>query len=279
MPEVRTHELRQGELRADSKQIYNGLDCCVTFEVHTEIRRLFNEEPLVYGFERALQAPALEMMMRGFRVDEYERRKGIELLTKQLARLDSILQQYAFAVQGRALNPRSQKQLQEFFYGKMRLPEVWTSFKGVKKLSMNRETLEKLEVYFHAMPVISCILAIRDLAKKKEILETEVDPDGRMRTSYNIAGTETGRWSSSANAFGTGTNLQNIPPRLRKIFIADDGWKICGIDLEQAESREGVEQALRAAGFAAALACDAAGWAWARLRSAGGAGLDAADAA
>src|SRR5882724_1975534 len=128
MPEVRTHELRQGELRADSKQIYNGLDCCVTFEVHTEIRRLFNEEPLVYGFERALQAPALELLMRGIRVDEYERRKGIELLTKQLARLDSILQQYAFAVQGRALNPRSQKQLQEFFYGKMRLPEVWTSF-------------------------------------------------------------------------------------------------------------------------------------------------------
>jgi DNA polymerase I-like protein with 3'-5' exonuclease and polymerase domains len=59
-----------------------------------------------------------------------------------------------------------------------------------------------------------------------------------MRTSYNVAGTETGRFSSSTNAFGSGTNLQNITASLRKMFVADTGYKLCGIDLEQAESRE-----------------------------------------
>ena len=223
---------------SDQLQIYNALDCCLTFEIHDSLKRLTNAEPIAYSFARAMQAPALEMMLRGFKVDGLARRQGQEELREKLKRLDSILQQYAFAVWGKTLNPRSSKQLKEFFYGAMGLPEVWVSQKGVRKLSLNREALEKLEVYFHAMPIIACILAVRDYSKQLETLVTEVDADGRMRTSYNIAGTETGRWSSSSNAFGTGGNLQNIAPKLRNVFIADPGWKLCGIDLEQAESRE-----------------------------------------
>ncbi|MDD5407142.1 MAG: DNA polymerase, partial [Sulfurovaceae bacterium] len=34
------------------------------------------------------------------------------------------------------------------------------------------------------------------------------------------------------------TNLQNVTAELRKIFISDPGYKLIGIDLEQAESRE-----------------------------------------
>jgi len=58
-----------------------------------------------------------------------------------------------------------------------------------------------------------------------------------MRTSYNIAGTTTGRFSSSLSDFGTGTNLQNIEEMLRSVFVADEGMKFAYIDLEQAESR------------------------------------------
>jgi DNA polymerase I-like protein with 3'-5' exonuclease and polymerase domains len=39
----------------------------------------------------------------------------------------------------------------------------------------------------------------------------ELEMDGRMKCSFNTAGTETFRWSSSTNAFWRGTNLQNIP--------------------------------------------------------------------
>jgi hypothetical protein len=232
-------------------QVYNGLDTMITTEVFEEILSTVNgQPPAVYDFERAIQAPLLEMMLRGFKVDQYERRKGVTKLKADLEFLDGVydekgrllrpgvLQQYALAVWDRPLNPRSPKQLIEFFYRTMGLPEQWISQKGVKKLSTNRETLEKLELYFHAMPIVAAILAIRDVSKKLSVLETEVDPDGRMRTSYNIGGTETWRLSSSSNAFGTGTNLQNITAELRKIFVADPGWKLCGIDLEQAESRE-----------------------------------------
>lgn len=251
MPVIDTSQLHQNTINTDTEFVYNGLDCCVTMEVFEEVSSLYNTPPDIYSFSRALQAPVLEMMCRGFRVDEYERRNAITEIRSLIYRLNCQLQVMARAVWDQELNPRSPKQLLSFFYGKMRLPEIWTSQKGVRKLSMNMETLEKLEVYLHARPIIAHILRIRELSKMLSVLETEIDPDFRMRTSYNIGGTESGRFSSSANAFGTGTNLQNLRQdpdwrsadgrykiSLRKIFVADPGYKICGIDLEQAESRE-----------------------------------------
>lgn len=239
MPLLPTHTWEKGKYDPwVDEQLYNGLDTMITSEVFQALSANRNAPPTIYSFTRALQAPALEMMLRGFRIDEFERQRAIADLTRRLEHLDGILQQYSHSVWGRPLNARSSSQLQKFFYNWMGLPEIWTSMKGERKLSMNREALEKLHNYHFATPIINVILAIRDLAKQREVLVTEVEPDGRMRTSYNIAGTETGRWSSSSNAFGTGTNLQNISRELRHIFVADRGKKICGIDLEQAESRE-----------------------------------------
>ena len=219
-------------------QIYNALDCCLTFEIAEVLQSLCNEDPLIYRFERALQAPVLEMMQRGFKIDPLERSTAAAEERATIATLDTILQRYAMAVWDKPLNPRSTQQLQAFFYGRMRLPEQWTANKGKRTLSMNRESLEKLNNYFLAMPIVACILAIRDHAKRLQLFETEIDADGRYRTSFNIAGTETGRFSSSKSQTGTGGNAQNISPGQRRIFEADPGYRLYGIDLEQAESRE-----------------------------------------
>src|SRR5574337_920692 len=89
-----------------------------------------------------------------------------------------------------------------------------------------------------ARPIVAAILARRDLAKQLQVLKTEIDPDWHLRTSYNIGGTTTTRFSSSKTPEGTGNNLQNITESLRHICIAEKGYKLYGIDLEQAESRE-----------------------------------------
>jgi len=256
MPVINTQDLEPGVALPENLQIYCGLDTMVTLEVMHEVQREYTApghnrfSHTVYDFERAMQGPAMEMMLRGFRIDEYERRAGIDLLKKQIDRVQSILDRYAVEVWGKPLNPRSPKQLLAFFYGAMRLPEQWTSKRGERKLSMDREALEKIGAYFYAGPIVLCILKIRDIAKQLETLTTEIDPDGRIRTSLNIAGTETGRWSSSKNAFGTGGNIFNIKKdadyaeqddtllSLRKIFIADKGKKLCVIDQEQAEARD-----------------------------------------
>lgn len=231
--------LGQGLSPGEIHQTYCGLDCAVTWEVHAELNRLFNQPPAIYSFERALQGPYLEIMQRGFRVDQFARSEGCRDLTGRIAALQETLNEFAQACWGRPLNPRSPDQLKKFFYSELGLPEVRISQKGERKVSTNREALEKLEEsYLHARPIISCILAIRDLGKQLSVLDTEIDSDGRFRTSYNIAGTETGRPSSSSNAFGTGGNTQNIAPSLRYIFVADPGWKLCVIDLEQVEARD-----------------------------------------
>lgn len=224
---------------SDSHQTYCGLDSMVTWEVRQELGRLFPKAPQIYDFERALQGPYLDIMQRGFLVDETARRHAASQLRSRIEKIDRVLQALAGEAWGRSLNPRSPKQLQDFFYGTMHLPEIWISQKGERKLSTNREVLEKLEErYLYARPFTGCILAIRDLAKQLNVLEKEIDSDGRMRTSYNIAGTETGRPSSSSNAFGTGDNMQNIAPHLRYVFVADQGMKLCVIDLEQVEARD-----------------------------------------
>lgn len=242
MPKIQTANLTPNIDPHSKHQIYNGLDCCLTFEIFEILNAQLKSknEPynqLTYNFERGMQAPALEMMERGWAIDEAERQKGQVILREKVARLQSILNAFTNVIWGKGLNPASPKQMKDFFYGTLKLPEQYKFDKGNKTLTTNREALEKLWIYFYARPFINCILAIREAAKQLSVLETEVSKDGRLRTSYNVAGTETGRWSSSASSDGSGTNLQNITPVLRRMFIADPGWKIGYVDLEQAESR------------------------------------------
>jgi len=239
MPVIDTATTNPETLNSNEKQqIYNGLDTALTVEIWQNLQTLFNTPPSIYKFQLSLQGPCLEMMVRGFKIDQYERQKGIKLLHEQQDILQKRLDRMAQVIWDKPLNPRSQKQLLEFFYQSMHLPEIWTRKKGIAKLSMDREVLEKIELYIHARPIVACILGIRELAKKLDVLEAEVDSDGRIRTSINLGGTETGRLSSSVSSTGSGTNLFNITPELRRMFIADSGWKLCAIDLEQAESRE-----------------------------------------
>ena len=217
--------------------LYNGLDSCVTKEVFDQIEPLL--DPIsspIYTFERELQAPLFEMMLRGLKIDHAARAELQRETIEKLDRLRLILDRYAKAIWKQPLNPNSPKQLFSFFYDTMKLPPIYIFDKGKRRLSANREALEQLKAYFSARPIILCILAIRDQQKFLQILSKGIDSDGRIRTSYNIAGTSTGRLSSSTNAFGTGDNLQNWTVRARRIIEADEGQKLAYIDLKSAES-------------------------------------------
>lgn len=253
---IKTHELREGEVRPEQLQIYNGLDVCLTHELLSTIKRdhgLIQAPHLIYDFERALQGPALDMMLRGWLVDGFERRKVSDEIREEISRLADILDLYYFEWANTHLKPRpprddkpcrytfpnSNKQLAEFFHGQLKLPEKWTFKKGKRVLSFDRDALEDMgSFYFHVLPIVKVILAIRDRESILDVLDTEIDYDGRWRQSYNIAGTETGRPSSSANAFGTGGNAMNITSDLRRMFIADPGFKIGALDFEQSEARD-----------------------------------------
>ena len=247
MPLIQTSLLTPSYNDPVVHQVYCGLDSALTLEIFQALAPANQSNP-IYAFERALQAPALEMMLRGIKVDRAAAISGIQTINTKIRVLDSFLQECAGAMWDKkfktkegdlvTINHASSAQLKDFLYHTMNLPEQFKIEKGVKKLSVDRECLEKLDDYAYARPILNSILQIRDLVKQREVFQTDIDNDGRIRTSFNIAGTTTGRWSSSSSSEDTGRNLQNIDEDLRHIFIADKGWKLCGIDLEQVESRE-----------------------------------------
>lgn len=220
---------------------YNGLDICVTEEVlQATLPMLDNTTSSTYAFSRALQAPVLEMMMRGLLVNQTRRSLVMREFEEKLAQLEHQLME--ILIKGVGVDPdfnwRSPKQLGILLYDILQLPvQRKRNSNGVMAPSTDRTALEKLSGYFIAEPIINHMLALRDLGKSLGFLRTGIDPDGRMRTNINIAGTNTGRWASSESDYGTGTNLQNVTSSLRSVFVADPGMKFCNMDLEQADSR------------------------------------------
>ena len=228
----------------DALWVYNGLDCCITHEVLGALVPQATETTgATYRFSRDLQGPILEMNIRGLRVDQWRRD---EVLTDYRAKMVTLEQQLdgivrdgiGFAEWRATSSWRSNKDMCTLLYGCLGLPVQWKrGGAGERSPTTDRDALEALECYWLAEPLIKHIFALRDLGKKVSFLQTAVDPDGRLRTSFNIAGTTTGRLASSYSDFGTGTNLQNVENLLRSVFVADPGMKFCNIDLEQGDSR------------------------------------------
>jgi DNA polymerase I-like protein with 3'-5' exonuclease and polymerase domains len=226
----------------EAANIYNGLDCCVTFEVYERLMEELAEAPenyrYTYEMAMAKQAPILEISMRGIRIDIAARDRSIAALRAQLRRLDDNFQRIMQEVFGHRMNWDSPVQLKTFFYGTLGLREIKArSADGTFKATVNEDALKKMCQHFYAQPFARYVMAMREIRKKIGFLETDLDYDNRLRCNLNIAGTNTGRLSSSMNDFGTGTNLQNVDNTLRYPFIADPKRILVNIDLEQADAR------------------------------------------
>ena len=183
--------------------------------------------------------PVMEMTMRGLLVDQYRRKQVLsEFKSKYYQvekQLDRILKE---GMDVDAINYKSNAQLINLFYKVMGIPPVKKrNNEGLYVPTVNREALEKIALYFMGEPIAARIMLLRDYQKKIEFLMNEIDPDGYMRTNFNIAGTNTGRLSSSLSDFGTGGNLQNVDRDLRSVFITPRGRKFANLDLEQSDSR------------------------------------------
>lgn len=230
--------------------VYNGLDCCVTYEIRDALLPLLDEVTReTYAFSLALQAPILEMTLTGLLVDQPRRDKVLFSFQSQIERLEGQLTTIVNEGIGFPDTPavtkkgqrwwRSGPRLKSLLYDVMKLPPVRKRSKatGLYAPVLDREALEKLNNYFIAQPVVNHLLALRDLDKKRGFLETGIDADGYMRSNFNIAGTNTGRLASSMSDFGTGGNLQNVDRELRSVFTAPRGWKFANLDLEQGDAR------------------------------------------
>lgn len=232
---VKTHEQDPTEYTDfEREQIYNGLDCCVTFDCFNAMEPQLDDNTLAaYTFSRALQGPTLEMRLRGVLVDQIRKSEVIDEYFETMEQVESGLNRIVLEGVGlQSFNWRSPRDLQHLFYSELGLPPI----RKAGRPTTDRSARERLAVYPLAQQIVSHINILADLGKKISVLKGEIDDDGRIRTSYNIAGTSTGRFSSSFSEFGTGGNLQNIEESLRSIFISDPGMKFAKFDAKSGES-------------------------------------------
>jgi len=222
--------------------VYNALDCCMTHEVNDAlVEKNADYAAASYNFVRAMMGPAMHMSFRGCLIDTNKRGELIRQLEAEKEKYTKRVQRMVAVFWRDDFNPASPDQLKTLLYTVMNVKAEykWDSATKSRKISTDKNALENIDKggWFYPRPIVKHVLKIRDLGKKIGVLKTGIDEDGRMRTAYNVSGTETGRWSSKENNFKTGTNLQNITNELREMFIADEGWKMAYLDGEQAESR------------------------------------------
>jgi uracil-DNA glycosylase family 4 len=210
---------------------YNCTDALVTAEAHSKqmerLLKMGNEATYERG--RKLIQPLCYMMEHGIKIDVDEMKRRKETTESEIIQLKEELN----TLVGREINPLSPKQLQQYFYTELgnkpytKQGSVTTDEKALKRLARK------------GIKAASVVLDIRGKTKlASTYLDTsKIDPDGRVRCSYNPVGTRFSRLSSSENIFGTGMNLQNQPHEVLELFKADEGYVAYVMDLSQAENR------------------------------------------
>lgn len=187
--------------------------------------------------------PLLHISWRGLRIDLPKRQEAIGEYTTR----EAIKTQELHQVAGLELDPHSPKQLMEWVYGAhgiapLQRQRVNSAGERVSTPTLDEEAIEELltrELPVRVKEALSLVLDIRATHKiLATYLQAPLDDDNRLRCSYAITGTETGRLSSRETPRGTGTNLQNVPPGVaRAMVIPDDGMVFVAADLSQAEAR------------------------------------------
>ncbi|MEN2259339.1 DNA polymerase I [Paraclostridium benzoelyticum] len=187
---------------------------------------------LFYHVEMPLVEVLGYMEFEGVMVDKD---KLIELGEEFKISIDK-LEKDIYNLAGEEFNINSPKQLGVILFEKLELPVIKKTKTGY---STNAEVLEQLS---DKHEIINKITEYRQIVKLKstyvEGLINIINPiSNRIHSSFNQTITTTGRISS------TEPNLQNIPVRLelgrniRKVFIADNGFKLVDADYSQIELR------------------------------------------
>lgn len=234
------------DMNEDELWEYGCKDACITYEVDTEQQKAIDKMGLrdVSDFQQSLFNPVLETMINGVRIAKHLRNKFAMTLFDEIA----IREQWMIDLLGFPVNIRSSKQMQELFYSDL-------GQKVVRKRITRRPSTddESLRTIATREPILKTLCrTISELRSLGVFLSTFVkaplDIDDKIRCMFKIGGTDTYRFASAKNAFGSGMNLQNIPdgggdegqlqlPNIRNMFIPDPGMEYFDIDLDSADLR------------------------------------------
>lgn len=233
---------------------YNATDAVVTRVCKDEIDKEledFGTKEFYYSLVNEIVLPYKKVADTGILVDLNMKDK----ITKELETVRTEQMEKLHSLVGEKINPDSPKQVATLLYETLRLDKVYkrdTGNNAVPKVTTDEEALKGLLKKYCEKPktadILKTLLELRSLSKElNTYAKALVDPDGRIRTTYKVSGTETGRLASNKAITGTGLNLQNItngPIRegcgygIRSYVIADrTGDFLLEGDLQGADAR------------------------------------------
>ncbi|HWC17660.1 MAG TPA: DNA polymerase I [Terriglobales bacterium] len=239
-PTYSSHTLHEVALRRFNLQLAGTTAeaADVTLRLARALRKdVENEEGLINVYD-TIDLPLMPVLSR-------MEAAGVKIDTAALSRMSLELEKQCdmrareiHAIAGMEFNVNSPRQLGDVLFNKLGLPKPVKYGKG-KTISTAVDVLEELAIEHE---IARKVLDFRQLSKLKstyvDSLPTLVDArSARVHTTFNPAGTATGRLSS------TNPNLQNIPIRtelgreIRSAFIAEPGNVLLSADYSQIELR------------------------------------------
>lgn len=216
---------------------YAAEDADVTLRLWALLKPRLSTEGMSTLYE-TIERPMVPVVAQMERAGIYVERETLSRLSGDFAQRMAQYESDAYALAGREFNLGSPKQLGEILFGEMELPGGKKTKTGA--WATGADLLEDLAVEGHELPKI--LLGWRSLSKLKstytDALGESINQEtGRVHTSFNLVGAQTGRLSSSD------PNLQNIPIRteegrkIRGAFVAEEGNLLIAADYSQIELR------------------------------------------
>jgi DNA polymerase-1 len=230
-------QLTFNQIDLEQAAFYAAEDADITLRLHEVLWPKVAAEDTLKKILQEIEVPLASILARmeqqGVLIDSQQLGQQSQQLATRIMELEKEVHEMA----GEAFNLGSTKQLQHILFEKMELPVVKKTPKGAP--STSEEVLQELALDY---PLPALIMEYRGLTKLKNTYTDKLPKminhrTGRVHTSYHQAVTATGRLSS------TDPNLQNIPirneegRRVRKAFIAREGYKIVAADYSQIELR------------------------------------------
>lgn len=223
---------------------YNGKDACVLHEILAGLEKdadEYNTRRLYYSYVNHLHDFYYELEDTGLKVDLNEWKRLLEKYSILWKESQKELESLA----GYDLNPNSPLQVKNYMEKDLQFPFRMKSDEDtLVGLLGNHAKTEKQK------RSLELILSIRRIRKTiGTYLSSCPDFDGRMRTSYRISGTETGRTSTTilnpplrpvkgfGQPFQVYTKHGEIGSDIRKMYVADEGFVFLECDQSQAEAR------------------------------------------
>ncbi|MDE2777083.1 MAG: DNA polymerase I [Chloroflexota bacterium] len=226
------------EVEIDEAAPYAAADAAMTLRLVEPLQHELQRERLDSLYS-SLELPLIpiisEMQFKGVALDVEFLREMSGRLKTEIAVLEASITE---AVGIGKFNIGSPKQLNLVLFDQLKLPT-----EGLKKTKLGFSTdAATLDALKDEHPIVNMIVNYRELSKLKstyvDALPTLVNAGtGRVHTSYNQAGSATGRFSSN------NPNLQNIPVRteqgreVRRAFVAPAGYVLLAVDYSQIELR------------------------------------------